>query len=50
MRYNVKIKLGENTIYEVDVEALDEESAMEFAYEQMEMDTYAESTMISSVK
>lgn len=50
MRYNVKIKLGENTIYEVEVEALDEESAMEFAYEQMEMDTYTELTMINDVK
>lgn len=42
MKYNVKIKLNKNTIYEVEVEADNEKDAMCFAYDQMEMDTYAE--------
>jgi hypothetical protein len=46
MKYNVKIKLNKNTIYEVEVEANNEVEAMEFAYDQMEMDTYAEPTMV----
>lgn len=42
MKYNVKIKLNKKTIYEVEVEARNDVEAMEFAYDQMEMDTYAE--------
>ena len=47
MRYNVKIKLNKNTLYEVEVEAHDETEAMEFAYGQMEIDTYAEPERIA---
>ena len=47
MKYNVKIKLNKNTIYEVEVEARNEVEAMEFAYEQLEMQSYAEPTIIS---
>lgn len=50
MRYNVKIKLNKNTIYEVEVEADNESDAMCFAYDQMEIDTYAEPTMIMEDK
>lgn len=41
-KYNVKIKLDKNIIYEVEVEAWDETQAMEFAYELLEMNSYAE--------
>ena len=50
MRYNVKIKLNKNTIYEVEVEAHNEAEAMCFAYDQMEMDTYAEPTMVKEAE
>ena len=50
MRYNVKIKLNKDTIYEVEVEAHNEMEAMCFAYDQMEMDTYAEPIMITEAK
>jgi hypothetical protein len=50
MKYNVKIKLNKNTIYEVEVEAHNEVEAMEFAYDQMEMDTYAEPTRITEAE
>jgi hypothetical protein len=50
MRYNVKIKLNKNTIYEVEVEAHNEAEAMCFAYDQMEMDTYAEPERIVEAK
>lgn len=42
MKYNVKIKLNKNTIYEVEVEADNENQAMEFAYDQLELNSYAE--------
>ena len=45
MKYNVKIKLNKNTIYEVEVDADNENQAMEFAYDQLEMDSYAEPTL-----
>ena len=41
-KYNVKIKLDNKTIYEVEVMANNENQAMEFAYEQLEMNSYAE--------
>ena len=47
MRYNVKIKLNKNTIFEIELEARNEVEAMEFAYEQLEMQSYAEPTIIS---
>ena len=50
MKYNVKIKLNKNTIYEVEVEARNEVEAMEFAYDQMELNTYAEPTMVKEAK
>ena len=50
MRYNVKIKLNKDTIYEVEVEANNEMEAMCFAYDMMEHDTYAEPTMITEAK
>jgi len=46
MKFNVKIKLNKDTIYEVEVEANNEMEAMCFAYDRMELDTYAEPTMI----
>ena len=42
MKYNVKIKFNQTTIYEVEVEADNETDAKEFAYDLMEMNTYAE--------
>jgi len=42
MKYNVKIKLDKETIYEVEVEARNENEAMEFAYDMLESDSYAE--------
>ena len=42
MKYNVKIKLNKETVYEVEVEACNENQAMEFAYELFEMNSYAE--------
>jgi hypothetical protein len=50
MKYNVKIKLNKNTIYEVEVEAENERDAMCFAYDQMEMDTYAEPIRITEAE
>ena len=50
MRYNVDIKYNGNTLFSVEVEANNEVEAMEFAYDQMEMDTYAEPTMIKEAK
>ena len=46
MRYNVQIKLNKEVLYEVEVEANNEMEAMCFAYDMMEMDTYAEPTLI----
>jgi hypothetical protein len=42
MKYNVKIKLNKETIYEVEVEANNEVEAMEFAYDQLELNSYVE--------
>ena len=42
MKYTVKIKLDKETIYEVEVEAHNEVEAMEFAYDMLEMNSYAE--------
>ena len=42
MRYSVDIKLHGNTLFSVEVEANNEAEAMEFAYDQMELQTYAE--------
>lgn len=42
MKYNVQIKLNKKVLYEVEVEADNEVEAMEFAYDMMEHDTYAE--------
>jgi hypothetical protein len=50
MRYNVKIKLNKNTLYEVEVEARNEAEAMCFAYDQMELNTYAEAKRIYESK
>ena len=50
MKYNVKIKLNKNTIYEVEVEAFNENQAMEFAYDMLERDSYAEPTMVMEAK
>jgi hypothetical protein len=41
--YKVKVN---GKVYEVEVEARNEAEAMCFAYDQMEMDTYAEPTMV----
>jgi hypothetical protein len=46
MKYSVDIKLGNKVLYTVEVEAHNEMEAMCFAYDQMEMDTYAEPTMV----
>ena len=46
MRYNVDIIYCGNTLFSVEVEANSIEQAREFAYEQMEMYTYAEATLI----
>lgn len=46
MKFNVKIKLDKEVLYEVEVEANNEMEAMCFAYDMMEHDTYAEPTMI----
>ena len=46
MKYNVKIKFNQTTIYEVEVEADNETDAKEFAYDLMEMNTYAEPVLI----
>jgi len=42
MRYTVDIKLNKNVIYTVEVEAHNEVEAMEFAYDQLELNSYAE--------
>jgi hypothetical protein len=42
MKYTVDIKLDEDTIYTVEVEANNEVEAMEFAYDQLELNSYAE--------
>ena len=42
MKSNVKIKLNKTVIYEVEVEANNENEAMEFAYDMLERDSYAE--------
>jgi hypothetical protein len=47
MKYSVDIKLGNKVLYTVEVEAHNEVEAMEFAYDQMEFNTYAEPTMIT---
>ena len=47
MRYNVKIKLNKKVIFEIELDADNENQAMEFAYEQLEMQSYAEPTIIS---
>ena len=48
MRYNVKIKFNKKVLYEVEVEANNEVEAMEFAYDMMEMDTYAEPELMEA--
>ena len=47
MKYNVKIKFNQTTIYEVEVEADNETDAKKFAYDLMEMNTYAEPVPIN---
>ena len=47
MKYNVKIKFNQTTIYEVEVEADNETDAKKFAYDLMEMNTYAEPVLIN---
>ena len=42
MRYTVHIKLNKETLYTVEVEADNEVQAMEFAYDQLELNSYAE--------
>ena len=42
MKYTVRIKTNGKTIYEVEVEACDENQALEFAYDMFEHDSYAE--------
>ena len=46
MKYNVKIKFNQTTIYEVEVEADNETDAKKFAYDLMEMNTYADPVLI----
>ena len=46
MKYNVKIKLNKNTIFETEVEACNENQAMEFAYDMLELNSYAEPELI----
>ena len=41
MKRNVKIKLGDKVIYEVDVEADNDASAMVKAYDALELETFA---------
>ena len=50
MRYNVQIKLNKEVLYEVEVEANNEMEAMCFAYDQMELNTYAEAKRIYESK
>jgi len=50
MRYSVDIKLHGNVLYTVEVEAHNEVEAMEFAYDQMELNTYAEANRIYESK
>jgi len=40
--YKVNIKIDQSTIYTVKVNANNEEEAMEFAYDMLEHDSYAE--------
>lgn len=40
--YKVDIKIGGKTIYQVEVLARSEDQAMEFAYDMLEHDSYAE--------
>ena len=47
MKYNVKIKFNQTTIYEVEVEAGNETEAKEFVYDLMKMNTYAEPVPIN---
>ena len=42
MKYTVDIKLNKKVLYTVEVEANNEVEAMEFAYDMLELDTYAE--------
>lgn len=41
-QYHVQIILGGKVIYETDVVADSEDQAREFAYDQLEMNSYAE--------
>ena len=50
MKYNVDIKYNGNTLFSVEVEARNEVEAMEFAYDQMELNTYAEAERIYESK
>ena len=48
MKYTVDIKYCGNTLFSVDVEANNEVEAMEFAYDQLELNTYAEAKLNES--
>lgn len=50
MKYNVKIKFNKKVLYEVEVEADNEMEAMCSAYDFLEMDTYAEPTLITEAE
>ena len=50
MKYTVDIKYCGNTLFSVDVEANNEVEAMEFAYDQLELNTYAEANRIHESK
>ena len=46
-RFLVKIRLGDKVLYEVIVVARNEKEAMEFAYDQLELNSYAEAREIN---
>lgn len=45
-RFLVNIKLGDKVLYDVAVVANNEKEAMEFAYDQLELNSYAEAREI----
>lgn len=49
-RFLVKIRLGDKVLYEVIVVARNEKEAMEFAYDQLELNSYAEAREIDVEK
>ena len=49
-KFLVKIKLGDKVLYDVIVVANNENEAMEFAYDQLELNSYAEAREIKELE